>query len=138
MHLQQSLDLLHRRVEEWSEEAMVDSEELASEIEAFGEYTTDLVAGLHDLVEEIEAADEELRLSSPDPSSRELCEELYVVLVETWEHIEFAERPADIQVEELNQVLLAVAAVLDAPTDECQDELEEAVELLEEYVVETF
>lgn len=138
MHLQHSLDLLHRRVEEWSEEAMVDSEELVSEIEAFVEYATELVAGLHDLVEEIEAGDEELRLSSPEPSSRELCEELFVVLQETWEHIEFAERPADIQIEELNQVLAAVATVLDSPTDECGEELDEAVELLDEFIVEAF
>lgn len=138
MRLQQSLDVLHRRVEEWSEVAMVDSEDYISEIEAFVEYATEIVAELQDLVEEIEAGDEELRLSSPEPSSRELCEELYTVLEETWEHIEFADRPANIQVEELNPVLMAVGAILDGPTEDCGEELEEAVELLDEFIVETF
>lgn len=136
MRLQEGLDLLHRRVEEWTEEALQEAEGSNPDIEGFGEYGVDLIAFLQDVVEELEVGDETLKLASNQVASRELCEELWTVLSTYWETVEFADRPAGLHIDELRPVLLCLATVLDEPLDEVDDALEEAVEILEEFMAE--
>lgn len=136
MRLQQGLDLLHRRIEEWMEEEMLESELGDSEVEAFGEYGSDLVAFLQEVIEDMEVGGEELSIVGQDMTSRELTEELWEVLNEAWEHIEFAERPVGVRLEELRLVLVGVAKVLDGSEGEREEDLEEVVELLDDYLTE--
>lgn len=136
MRLQEGLDLLHRRVEEWTEEALYEVEGSDPEVEGFGEYGVDLIAFLQDVVGELEVGDEQLALANNEVSSRELCEELWTTLSTSWETVEFADRPAGLQIDELRPVLLAVAAVLDKDFEDAEDHLEDAVEILEEFMAE--
>lgn len=136
MRFQEGLDLLHRRVEEWTEEALQEADGSDADVEGFGEYGVDLIAFLQDMVEELEVGDEALKLASREASSRELCEEIWTVMSTSWEAVEFADRPAGLHVDELRPVLMALAAVLDEPLDEGEDLLEEAVEELEEFMSE--
>ena len=136
MRFQEGLDLLHRRVEEWTEEALQEAEGSDAEVEGFGEYGADLIAFLQDMVEELEVGDENLTLASREVSSRELCEEIWTVMSTAWEAVEFADRPAGLHVDELRPVLMSLAAVLDEPIDEANEILEDAVEDLEEFMTQ--
>ncbi len=140
MRLQLGLDLLHRRIEEWAEEALIVGERASLKIEAFEEYGADLIATLHDLSEELELSSESLGLTGTEVPIRELCEELWNTLREGWEMVEFADQPMEFRVEELHTVLVSVAGVLSMPPDEFDDDteelLEESVELLDEYLSE--
>ncbi len=127
-------DLLHRRIEEWSERAQIEPDAPMTAIEGFVEYGSDLVAFLHEVGEELELFDEELMLTGNDSPSGELCEELTRVLVEKWELLDFAERPPGVDLDELRPVLETVAEVLESEPGDVEDELEEAVELLDEFI----
>ena len=133
MLLKLGLDVLHRRIEEWTEEALVEDDAPNSHIEGFREYGSDLVAFLHDLVEQLELGQEELQLSGTNVTSYELCEEVVRVLVAV-EQGEFGEQPLGVEVEEFKPVMEAVAEVLDGPLEDYDEELEEANDYLEEFM----
>lgn len=140
MRLQLGLDLLHRRIEEWAEEALVVAESATIKIEAFEEYGADLIATLHDAAEELEISSEPLGVTGTEVPVRELCDEIWNTLREGWDMVEFADQPMELRVDELHAVLRSLTAVLTTPLDEFDDEgeefLEEAVELLEDYLSE--
>ncbi len=136
MRLQQGLDLLFRRIEEWTEEGLMIADLGDPTVEAFGEYGADLVACLQDVIEEMELGSEELGLSGREVPSRELCEELSESLVNSWERMEFSERPVGLPIDELRGVLMAVASVLEVHAEDGEDAVAEAVEQLDEFLAD--
>lgn len=138
MRLQLGLDLLHRRIEEWTEAALVEAEMRFPEAEGFLEFGSDLVAFLHEIVEEWEWTDQELMLTGPEASSEELCEELMTALLAAWERDDFEERPDRLRLDELRSVMEAIAEVLESPCDEGDDELDVANDEIEEFLSEAW
>ncbi len=131
-------DLLHRRIEEWTERAQIEPDAPMTEIEGFGEYGADLVAFLQDVLEELEVTDAELMLASNDAPSGELCEELVRAVLEEWERLDFGERPAGLELDDFRQVMESVAEVLESEPGEVHSELEEAVESLDEFLADAW
>ncbi len=134
MYLNMGLALLHRRIEEWTEEALLQQQLAEMEVEAFREYGSELMAYLHERVEEMELGYEELMIPGSDATSGELCEELMGALLDAWERLAFGERPAQLRIDELREVLEALAEVLEAPADDAGAELEEATDVLDDFL----
>ena len=138
MHLNMGLDLLHRRIEEWAEEAMIEPDVPEREVEAFREYGSELVAFLHDVSEEMELGFEDLMVPGDDATAGELCEELTQTFLDEWERLSFGERPGGLEMDALREVLEAVTEVVEAPVDDADLELEDAAELLDEFLADTW
>lgn len=136
--MQVALDLLHRRIEEWTEAAMLEPDVSSSSAEGFREYGADLVAFLIDIVETWEVGDEELMLDATDATGREVCEEVVRAIVEQWEEADFGERPADLEIDELRSILEAISEVLESSVDDADDVMDEALELLEPFLAEVW
>lgn len=138
MRLHLALDLLHRRIEEWTDAAISEPEVANAQAEAFREYSADLVAFLIDVVETWEVGDEELMLDGTDSSGREACEEVVRAIVEQWEEADYGERPAELEIDELRAIMEAIADVLDASVDDADEVVDEALELLEPFMAEVW
>lgn len=138
MQLNMALDLLHRRIEEWTEEAMIEPDTPTAQAEGFREFGSELVAYLHEAAEKMEMTVEELMIPENDAENWELCDEIAELLLDEWAMIDFAERPAGVELDELRPLLVAVADVLEAPADDCAPELEEANEMLDEFLMEVY
>lgn len=138
MRLTMGFDLLHRRIEEWSEEAQIEPDVSRTAVEGFREYGSDLVAFLHNVGEELELSREELVLAGNDTPSGELCEEMTDFLLDEWNRLDFGERPAGMDLDELPEVMESVAEVLEAEPAEASMQIEEAVELMDDFVGPTW
>jgi hypothetical protein len=136
--LQVALDLLHRRIEEWTEAALLEPDVSNSSAEGFREYGADLVAFLIDIVETWEVGDEDLMLDGADATGREVCEEVVRAIVEQWEEADFGERPADLEIDELRTILEAISEVLESSVEDADDEMDQALELLEPFLAEVW
>lgn len=134
MRLQMALDMLHRKIEEWTEKAFIAPEVSEPKIEAFLEFGSDLVAHLHEVAGQLEIVDEEAMVPETDAAGPELCDEIAELFLDEWAHIDFTERPPGAQIDELGEVMDAIAEVLDAPPEDCEMELEEATEMLDDYL----
>lgn len=135
MQLNTGLDLLHRRIEEWTEQALIEPGVAEREVEAFREYGSDLVAFLHEFVEQLEVSNDDVMALDEDASGPEVCEELVDSLFDAWERIDFGERPATFEVDEFREVIEAVADVLATPISDGADaELDEATDELDEFL----
>ena len=136
MRLKMALDALHRKIEEWTEEAMIEPEVEDAELEGFREFGTELVGYLHDAAEKLEIDDRELVIPPDDIDADELCEELTDIFVDEWAMIDFAERPIGVEIDGLREVMEMVAEALQAPPDDCVDELEDAIMELDDFLAE--
>lgn len=138
MELRIALDLLHRRIEEWTEEAMIEPDVSDREVEAFREYGSELVAHLHEAAEQLGAAQRDLFLAEKGSSSADIVEELVEAFVDEWDQLGFGERPAGLELDELREVMEPVADVLEASADEADMELAEATEVLDDFIAGTW
>ena len=136
MQLRTGLDLLHRRIEEWTELVVREEPGLENALEGFREYGTDLVAFLHDMVEQLGIAQNEIFVADKDVTSLELVEEVMEAFIEEWEQLGFGEQPAELDLDALRPVMEAIAAVLEAPLDDAEEPLDEATTYLEEFVAQ--
>lgn len=136
MRLKMALDMLHRHIEEWTEEAMIEPEVADPDAEGLREFGSELVAYLHEAAEKLEIDRQNVVVPEKDADSRELCEEITEVFVDEWTMMDFAERPAGVHIEGLREVMEAVADVLEAAPEDCDWELEAATEQLDEFLVE--
>ena len=135
MRLTMALDMLHRKIEEWAEEAFIEPDVSDIAIEGFVEFGSDMVAYLHELAEQFEMSDEEVMLPEMEAEGAELCDEIATLFVDEWALRDFAERPAGVDIEGLRELMETVADVLSAPPDDCEMELETAIEELDEFLV---
>lgn len=138
MRLKVALDLLHRRIEEWTEAAMIEPDVSNTSAEGFREYAADLVAFLIDLVETWEFGDEDVMIEATAATGREICDELVRAFVELWDDADFGERPADIEIDEVRDILECIADVLESSVEEADDEMEVAVEELEAFLADVW
>lgn len=136
MQLKMALDTLHRKIEEWTEEALIEPEVPEPDAEGFREFGSELVGYLHDTAEKLELSLEEVVVPERGASGEELCEELTDIFLDEWAMTDFAERPVGVHLEGLQEVMDAVAEVLEASPEDSRLELEEATLQLDEFLAE--
>lgn len=138
MNVTMGVDLLYRRIEEWTEQAMIEPEVSEAEAEALGEYGADFIAFLHDVADELELGQRDMMIQGADASSREVCEELLGIFVDEGASVGIGGSATELRLEGLPDVFEAIAAVLEAPFDDATEELEEATEGLEEFLADSW
>ncbi len=138
MNVTMGVDLLHRRIEEWTEEAAIEPTVSDMDAEAFREYGSDLIAFLHDVVDELELGQESMILQQSSAGSRELCDELLEIIVEEGMGMGLGTSSMELRLEGLPDVFEAIGDVLEAPVADSDEELEEAVDGLEDFLADTW